>query len=177
MAQPFAAVEELQAAVQRNVEAATARLALTRASDKVRSVCGWVVSRTVVTAEVQPPMTRWSHRLFLPTLHLVSVEAVVENGVTLVEGVDFAVEPSGILYRHSGYWATRGVTVSYTHGYAPEDYRYGLARDVALSIAADRVSNPSRHASEQVGSEMWTVRDPNLTERADLGPITMEAVG
>lgn len=178
---PFASVEELQNSLRlTNLPAATALLALKRASSLVRGHCHWGISREVVVSQTQPPMTRWSSRLFLPTLHLVSVESVVEAGQVLGLGLDYRWTQAGVLYR-GGYWAISDVVVSYTHGYDVDDYRYDLAKDATLRLAAKMVDNPAGHASEQTGSEGWTVRAPTPDEQEEafqfLGPLVMESIG
>lgn len=182
MADPFASVEELEAAMQRGVPRATALLNLQRASGAIRSKTHWTVSREVVVDEVNNT-GRGRELLWLPTLHLVSIEAVVEGGLTLTDGVHFAWEETGTVYRN-GYWPGKvnSVAVSYTHGY-PEGHHHLLTcKDICLAVAARMTGNPLRHSSETTGSESWVAgvaqAEAALSsgEIAQLEPFTLERV-
>jgi len=156
MVEPFASVYELPAQARQGVDAADAQAALDTVSGAIRSYCHWVVSREVVTGAKLSPAGR--RRVWLPTMALVSVEAVVEDGVTLAAGVDFDFDSTGLLLR-AGRWTTtmNGLLVSYTHGYAFTDWQLQAVRGVCLSAAARHVGNPGGHRSETRGPFSWTV--------------------
>ena len=171
MADPFATVEELEAAMQRSVPRATALLNLQRASGAIRSKTHWTVSREVVVDEVNNT-GRWGHRLWLPTLHLVSVEEVVEGGLTLVDGSHYSWDTHGTLYRN-GWWPNtlNAVTVSYTHGY-PEGHHHLLTcKDICLAVAARMTGNPLRHSSETTGAESWVAGVVQAEQALSKGEI------
>jgi hypothetical protein len=178
---PFARVEELQNTLQRpDLPKAGALLALSRASDSVRGHCHWTVSREVVT-DAQPNTGRGRHRLWLPTLHLVSVDEVTEGGLTLTAGQHFTWDQHGVVYRN-GRWPYQlnAVVLTYTHGYAEDHRNYRVAHDVTLAAAARICGNPLRHSSEQTGSEAWVSgiaqADATLSkgEREQLDSFTLD---
>ena len=178
---PLASVDQLQGAMGRTLNRDVALYALNRASSAVRGACGWVISREVVTGEVHNS-SRYRRKLFLPTLHLVSIESVVEDGVTLTADTDYAFDRVGILYKVGGWWTTNidGLVVSYTHGYQPEEMQMDIARTVTISAAMRLMGNPLGHQSEATGSESWVAAQNAIgvtltkDERADLGPLMME---
>ena len=171
----------LQDTLGRPVASATARAALTRAAAMVRNHCGWHITRQTVTSQVQR-VDRRSTRLFLPTLYLVSVDAVVVDGVTLVEGTDFAWTDWGeLVYPAGRAWPTSmgSVVVSYTHGVADPSDWLDTARGVTAAVAGSLVGNPLRHQSESTGNESWT--DPAVAQAAltdalkdELSPLTLD---
>lgn len=183
MAGPFATVEELQAAMQRDVPRATALLNLQRASGAIRSETHWSVSREVVVDEVVNT-GRGGYRLWLPTLHLVSVQSVVEGGLTLTDGSHFTWDASGTIYRN-GWWPRNvgSVVVSYTHGWDPDHHYVITCKDICLAVAARLTGNPLRHSSETTGSESWVagVAQAEATlsdgEIKQLAPFTLERLG
>lgn len=180
---PLASVDQLQGAMGRTLNRDVAIYALDRASAAVRGACGWVISREVVADEVHNS-SRYRRKLFLPTLHLVSIESVVEDGVTLTADEDYAFDRVGILYKVGGWWTTNidGLVVSYTHGYQPEEKQMDLARTVTVAAAKRLLANPFDHQSESTGTESWVASQSSIgvtltkDERADLGPLMMEPI-
>lgn len=142
---------------QRNIDAAV---------EAARRYCGWHVTPVAEDDEVVldgsgTPM------LLLPTLRLVSVTAVSENGVEL-DVEDFALgyssvgRPDGRLYKRSGSrWAAGhgNIRVIYTHGFesAPD-------WEAAVLSFADRMSQePTGGRPVAIGPFRWP------EERAGLG--------
>ena len=157
MAAPLAPVTDLAAFSQRDVDPATARVALDYASGAIRSYCGWSLSREIVTGKRLTGTGRRS--LWLPTLYLVSVDAVSVDGVALTSLVDFDWTENGQLvaaYR----WprGARSVTVSFTHGYEPDDPRMDMVRGVAIAAAGRLVDNPMNYGNWSVGNESYGLR-------------------
>lgn len=76
-------------------------------------------------------------RLYLPELPVTSVSSVVEDDVTLVDGIDYKLGNHGILYRINRDWSAgiRNIVVIYSHGYAaiPEDVK-GIAYRSAARV-------------------------------------------
>lgn len=176
---PLATANELVTAAQRpSLTPDQAQLALRRVSGAIRAWCGWPISLEVVTSQIIRPGRPWRSWLFLPTLHLVSVEGVTEGGVALVDGTDFEWNERGRLLRN-GWWSDvlDSIVVSYTHGFADGEAERELARDVCLAAAVRRVQNPQSHSSETTGTESWLAGVETVgrvltdAERQELGPI------
>lgn len=159
----FATRAELASHLQvADVDNGTADLALAAASAEIRAECGWSITQETVTAEAHPgggPV------IFLPTLWLTAVSAVVENGVTLT-AADFTFTRSGALWRarssvRGGRWYDTGVPVlvTYTHGLPAGSTHpwLALAKAECLRRAGLVYLNPQRLRSETVGgvSQTW----------------------
>ncbi len=78
--------------------------------------------------------------LRLPRWPVSAVASVVVDGVTMVEGTDFVVDPAGYLPRvprGNLWWSEpRGIVVTYDAGWADEDSVPALVRDLVASVAA-----------------------------------------
>lgn len=87
------------------------------ASGAVREYCGWRVAKTL--QETITVTSRGSRLIFLPSLHVVSVDEVTENG-DVVDPSGYEWDENGVLERVSGRWARgrRAITVKLTHGHA-----------------------------------------------------------
>jgi hypothetical protein len=180
---PFAGVEDLVDTVQRDtLDRDAAALAVSRASGVIRSHCGWSISREVVTGFVAP-MRRASRSLWLPTMWLVSVDALTEDGYVSTAQVDYTYDSTGRVVRAAGYWSPNigGLVVSYTHGYPDGDTRLETPKHVCLALASRLVGNPYGHVMERTGTEQWQQpadvgTGTNLTpgEVADLGPYVLD---
>lgn len=99
-------------------DAETARL-LAAAVGLARRYCGWHVTPVKTDDEVtlDGPGTRL---LVLPTLKLVELTAITEDGVDLAEAVTPSARAPGCLFKQSGGWWTWGysnIVVTYTHGF------------------------------------------------------------
>lgn len=114
-------IEDFASYVKRDLDALdayTAQLLLDGAEGLVTEYCGWHVSPEI-SEQVDVDGTGTAI-LPLPTLNLISLDSVSENGRLLdVAGIDWSV--NGLLEkRHGGDWTgrRRGVSASITHGYA-----------------------------------------------------------
>lgn len=125
-------------------DTASAELVLAVASAAIRNFCGWDISETTVTGDALDGTGERS--IWLPTLRLTAVSAVVENGRALTVVTDYDWTRYGKLIR-AGRWtrAARSVVVTYTHGYAvvPE-----VVKGACLIVAAVMHSNPEFQASK-----------------------------
>ena len=108
--------------------------------------------------------------LFLPTLHLTEVSAVVENGVALLPGV-YEWTGSGILRRLTPQlWTSnaRGVLVTCTHGYTPVP---ADVKGACLEHSARILNSPEGGSrSYVVGNVSETFSAPNLMRSLDTDP-------
>lgn len=144
-----AMVEELlQVSISTGDQVAACQRAITAASEAIRNYCNQqlhLVENEAYTCDV--PAGRYN--LILPELPVVSVESVVEDGVTLTEGDDYILAHYGQLIRVGQRWKQgwQIVTVTYTHGYTtiPDDIA-----DVATRIAA-RVYQAGLRAADMDG--------------------------
>lgn len=166
---PFVPVTDLEDTLPSPVDRDRSTLAVTRASGAIRGHCHWSISTEVVTGWVVNQRTL-SRSFWLPTLWLVSVDSIVEDGVTLTAHTDYEWDASGRVVRASGSWSPYmgGLVVGFTHGYPDGDHRLAVVQDVCLAAAARMVTNPSRHSSETTGNEAWVAgvaqSDQSLTD-------------
>lgn len=114
-------LEDFAAYLRRNLDefdAYTARMLIDGASELVTEYCGWhispVISETVVVDGTGTAVQT------LPTLNLLSLDSVAENGALLNEAfIDWST--NGLMEkRGAGLWTRRrrGVVAGITHGYA-----------------------------------------------------------
>jgi hypothetical protein len=130
--------------LQRDVEGDVTTL-LDMVSGVVRAYCGWHVAPVREADEVTVDGSG-TRQLALPTLHLLDVAAITEDGAT--------VDPAGVQFSEAGYlwrpecWtrALRGVTATIDHGYDPVPPEVVA---VVLALAARLVNNPT-------GAATWT---------------------
>jgi len=115
----------LQIEITDPAQLASAEMAIDLVTEAIRNRTGQqieLVEDEEITLDVAPG-TRT--RVFLPQIPVIEVSAVVEDGVTLVAGTDYALGQNGILYRLNGYWqaGVQVLAVTYSHGYAtlPDD--------------------------------------------------------
>lgn len=129
--------------------AETTRL-LDAALKTVRRYCGWRVTPTTVeTLTLDGPGSRL---LSLPTMHLVELQSITEDGVALTVG-DLYVSSRGLVRKKSGAcWSCRygALTVTMNHGY--ED-----ATDWQSAVL-DLVDRMSQMAGTAVGNSGPMVR-------------------
>lgn len=149
---PFAAVSDLAALVQTEVNEAAAGVALASASAMIRGWTRQTITRVVDdTVSLRAP-AGYERELVLPQRPVQSVSRVEINGVSLVDWV----LSSDRLLRYCGWRYLPGrapyldpglVTVTYTHGWAevPED-----VRAVCLDIASMTITNPSGLRTVQI---------------------------
>ena len=137
---------EVQAVTNRTMPSALADAIAVMATGAVRDYCGWRVAKTA--AETFTVRSSGSAALFLPSLHVVSVDSVTEDGVVLAAS-DFEWDAGGVLERVGvAGWKTgrRTVTVTVTHGY--ESCPGGVAQAVASSVARGAFTPAGGIASE-----------------------------
>lgn len=181
VAPAFASVTDLRALLGKTRDSLPdeqARVILTTVSAAIRRECGWNLTRESVIGEVFSPTGRRS--LFLPTLWLVTVDAVTENGFALTGGYRFTRD--GRVTRDAVFGWSSPVVVSYTHGYEPGSRQYADLTAVCLSAAARMPGNPQGLRSWTVGNESLTAAGagPDVTgilssaERADLAPYRLD---
>lgn len=143
--------EEFAGYMQRDLDRATAELALAGASGIVRGFCRWGLTRE--PAAVMTIDGNGSRVLNLPTLRLNAVESVTVEG-TALDAAGYVWSAGGQLYRDAGWpIGFRSVTAVVDHGYdtIPDDVRI-----VVCSLAARYYSNPERLRSKTVGATAST---------------------
>lgn len=144
-----------------------ARLVLEGISDDIRTGLGWSVTEetgVVVTLDGSGDAL-----LFLPTAHLTAVVSVVEDGITLVFGVDFDWTERGVLRRLAGSalalkaWTfkPRSVVATINHGYPPGQVP-SVFRTVCLDYSLLAIANPVGVRSVQIGPISQS-NDPQTT--------------
>lgn len=115
---------ELAGFLQQDLDTYSAAQALDVASQDIRTACGWNISQETVTAQDFDGTGGTS--IWIRTLNLTGVSAVVADGVTLA-ATDYRFYRYGRLRRIYAYWPyfPKIVTVTYTHGYAtvPDDVK------------------------------------------------------
>lgn len=91
----------------------------------------------------------FGNKLYLRQFPVISVTSVIENGITLVDGIDFKLGNHGVLYRLNALWSygIQNIVVTYTHGYAvvPD-----IARIVCMRVAS-RVYQAGKRSAETSG--------------------------
>lgn len=93
------------------------------ARSAARRFCGWHVTPVRVDDEVTLDGPG-SAVLVLPTLRLIELTGVVENGVELDVDTDLYVSARGLVRKRSGVWWPRNygsIVVTMTHGFGPVD--------------------------------------------------------
>ena len=155
MADLLATPEDLASALQRDLDTASATLALEAATAIVQAAAGQRIVRVVDDSEVVYGST---DRVLMPRQRpIVSVSSVTYNGSLLSAGTasgTWRLTPSGI-WRELGWsdcaWEPApATTVVYTHGYAPGDQMLQLARAVTLSVARGMFTNPDGTVREAI---------------------------
>jgi hypothetical protein len=146
---------DLAAALQRDVDNASADLALEVATAVVQSAAG---QRIVLVADDAVTVYGGADQvLVLPERPIVSVTSVTFNGTLLTQGTasgTWRMSADG-LWRDCG-WTTYfcdgpvRTDVVYTHGYAADDQKLQLARGVTLSVARGLFTNPDGTVREQI---------------------------
>lgn len=155
MADLLATPADLASALQRDVDTASATLALEVSTAIVQAAAGQRIVRVV-----NDSVTVWGGAdrvLRLPERPVISVASVTYNSVLLTQGTasgTWRLVADG-LWRECG-WAEYfcegpvPTTVVYTHGYAPDHQLLQLPRGVALSIARGMFTNPDGTVREQI---------------------------
>lgn len=155
MSRPFAVPSELSAFMQDEVDEETARLNLALVSGAIRSYCNWTVTAEKVVGQ-RVRCHRDSRSLWLPTLHLRSVESLSFGAVALLEeDRQFEWAEEGRIRLLFGWHVGGTYTVSYTHGYLDTDPAVDTVKGVCLSAAARITDNPLSRRSEATGAESF----------------------
>lgn len=135
------------------VSEATARLNLALASGAVRSHCGWQLSRGRVEGKRLRLVAGWGGVLWLPTQHLVSVDALAVDGRPALAPTAYAYDEDGRVELAGIWWGARRAVVSYTEGYTDDSYELAAIKGVVLSAAARLCENPTAERSYTIGAE------------------------
>lgn len=155
MADQLATPEDLASLLQRDVDTASAVLALEVCTAVVQAAAGGQrILRVVDDSAVVYGST--DRVLRLEQRPVVSVASVTYGGVLLSQGTasgTWRMARDG-LWRDIGWALYAGepseATVVYTHGYAAGDQRLQLARGATLSLARGLFDNPTGVAREQI---------------------------
>lgn len=147
---------EIQDVTNRDMPTELAEAIARMATEAVRDYCGWRVAK--IATETVTVASRGGHSLFLPTLNIVSISQVTENGEHIAEPDDFDWDESGILYRggrgrRSWYRGRRAVQVTLTHGY--EKCPGGVAQAVASAVARGALVPAGGIASEAAANQSF----------------------
>lgn len=123
------------------------------AEARVRRFCGWHVA-PIATSELVLD-GRGGRRLLLPTGRIVSVANVRSDGDDVSGRVRFSNEV-GALELDGGSWSRRygGVTLSLTHGWAPEDVPEVQA--IILATAKRSLDGAGLYVQQAIGSASVT---------------------
>lgn len=139
MADMLATDEDLASLLQKDIDTASAVLALEIGTAVVQAVAGQRIVRATSTDEMVWGGT--DNVLVLPERPIVSVASVTFGGVPLSQGTasgTWRLSPSGI-WRDLGWYEVAGepssALVTYTHGYLVTDQKAQLGRGVTLSLA------------------------------------------
>jgi hypothetical protein len=181
----LATPSDLASWLQKDLDTATATLALAVASDRIRDHVGWSITQE--TGAVFTLDGTGTNSLWLPTQLLTAVTSVVENGITLTVVTQFDWTTYGRLIRQYRCWTDkmRSVVATITHGYAPGAAELDNAKGVCLSLAARVYDNPTALRSYTVGGVSETYAgsaealSPGLSddEKRDLVPYRLPVVG
>ena len=129
---------------------------LDAATQAVRSYCGWHISPAVTETVVLDG--RGGRSLLLPSLHVGEITSVLNDGVEVIDDVQFS--ESGILVLDCGYWSCkfRSITITWTHGW-PVDEVADLAGIISklAGRAATAASNITRQNAGTQGVSYGTV--------------------
>jgi hypothetical protein len=167
MADTFATPSDLAALLQADIDTATATLLLEGAASLVQEAAGGQRITLVVDDSTGPLIGSTDSFFQLPQIPVVSVSAVDVDGTAVAAGTEGYKLIGNRLWRRSGWQANYGwsanygwhghdygpsvhyrsqdpslVTVTYTHGLAPGDWRLQLARQASLMLAATPYGNP-----------------------------------
>lgn len=150
-------------------DAYTAQMLLDGASGAVTEYCGWhiapVVSETVVVDGTGTLIQT------LPTLNLLSLDTLTENGKALdVSRIDWSA--NGLLEKRVGHWThrRRGIAAGITHGY---ELTPGWVATLIFAVAGRAFSSPLGIAAEAAGGESIEYLAPRTSALAAAPPGTV----
>lgn len=179
---PLLSVTDLEDITGLGLEPARAGLLLAQASAAVRAYCGWHIA-PLLTGAVVVVDGNWSRTVGLPTLHLVGVASVTENGEP-VDLAEISWSTYGALQR-SCRWTPRrrGISAVIDHGYETVPEEVGA---VVCSMVTRAGSNPLGVVREQTGpfSVTYPQSAPNqaggmslwASEKDILGPYRIPGI-
>lgn len=161
----FATELDLSTFVGRDIPQPRAAMLIGQASGLIRSYCKWHIAPVV--SELLTVDGSGIGLLQLPTLHVVSIESLTEEGVACT---DYEWSANGSLFRlHDWSHKSRSIVVDLTHGYeeAPLEIQ-----SVCLQLAARLLANPLGVKSEAAGGVSVTYASGVLGdyEKAALDP-------
>lgn len=143
MADQFCTVPDVESFLQIDIEGIEAvtscEMAIESATAAIRNYTNQKISEVV-----DDTITIDGHgrkEIYLPEIPVQSVTSVTENGISLVETVDFVLGQFGILHRLNGYVWLEGfnnIEIVYTHGYSviPEAIKQVAIRSAARAYQA-----------------------------------------
>lgn len=172
---PLVSPDELRTYLQRDLDEDVAALAVASASGIVRDFCRWPISTEEVTFTLDGSGTTM---LNLPTLRLVSVDAVRIDGTEIAAAVPtvsdgYTWSERGQVYLAAGWPARlRCIEVDCVHGY---DSTPDTVRAVVLVLAVRAATNPEGLRSKTIGgiSKSFVFE----TMRGDLSELQMAQIG
>lgn len=154
MADQLATPEDLAALLQRDVDTASATLAIEVSTAVVQAAAGQRIIQ--VSGETATVYGGSDSLLPLPGRPVISVASVTYGGSLLSQGTasgTWRLAPGGI-WRDLGWtecsWEPSPVEVVYSYGYAPGAQELQLARGMTLSLARGLFTNPDGAVREQI---------------------------
>lgn len=172
MADMLASLEDLASALQRDVDTASATLALEVSTAVVQAAAGQRIVRVVDEAVTVYGGT--DRLLVVPGRPIISVTSVTYGVTLLSQGTvsgTWRLAPGGI-WRDVGWtdcpWEPSPVTVVRSYGYAPGAQDLQLGRGVALSLARGLFANPDGTVSEKIDD--YAVQFDKASASLDASP-------
>ena len=155
-----------------------------RAEATVRAHCGWHVAPVKdETITLDGPGTG---ALLLPSLHVVDVLTITEDGAELTPAIDYSWSVSGAVRRYPESWRVdsqgrwtgnfRAVVVELTHGFDqwPLDVLAVIDRLVARAMSGAGVLSQVGAVSFATGQDGLPLSDSlSTTDKAALGPYVL----
>lgn len=145
---------------------------LLQAEGLVRDYCGWHIApeRTVVKAVAGSG----ARELMLPSLHIVAVAEVIEDG-NLVDASSYVVHEEGFLTRSAAWetWGTGVITVTFDHGFGPTQVPPAVI-GVVMAVAQRGVDNPGSLVRVQRGPFSDTYSQSGFNQALPLSLLEAE---
>lgn len=177
MADQLATDEDLASLLQRDIDTASAVLALEVSTAVVQAAAGQRIVRATSTDRIV-----WGGAdrvLLLPERPVIEVASVTYGGSVLEEGTEsgtWRLAPGGI-WRDLGWTECAGepspVTVTWTHGYLSTDQEIQLGRGVALGLARGLFTNPDGVAREQIDDYAVAYAEAQAALAAQPGTVAL----
>jgi hypothetical protein len=176
MPTPLVTIEQFAGYLKRSpfndFDAYTAQLVLDGASEAVTEYCGWHIA-PVVTETVTVDGTGTLIQT-LPTLHLVSLDSVDENGLSLnVDHIDWSTNGVMEKRRGSGWTARRrGIIAGIHHGFGTTP---GWVTTMICAVAGRAFKTPLGVEQETAGGESikYTAPRPPVLNVAPPGTVVL----